>query len=66
MAAKTEKEPWKKKAPAHSKHTKLTAESKAKAKSAARRAGRTYPNLIDNMNAAKKQRAGQSKAKKKS
>jgi hypothetical protein len=32
----------------------LTPEQKAKAKAAAKKAGRKYPNLVDNMNAAKK------------
>ncbi|MGI9086555.1 MAG: hypothetical protein ACR2HH_02255 [Chthoniobacterales bacterium] len=63
MATK-EKEPWEKPAPKKSRHTKLSKKSKAGAKSAAKRAGRKYPSLVDNMNAAKKQRAR--KAKKKS
>jgi len=32
----------------------LTPEQKAKAKAAAKKAGRKYPNLADNMNAAKR------------
>jgi hypothetical protein len=32
----------------------LTPEQKAKAKAAAKKAGRKYPNLVDNMNAVKK------------
>jgi hypothetical protein len=36
------------------KSTKLSAAKKAVAKKAAKNAGRKYPNLIDNMNAAKK------------
>lgn len=35
------------------KHKKLSPEKKAKAKAAAKSAGRPYPNLIDNMRAAK-------------
>ena len=35
------------------KHKKLSPEKKAKAKAAAKTAGRPYPNLIDNMRAAK-------------
>lgn len=50
--------PWEKAAPKRSRHTKLTPKSKAAAKASARRAGRKYPNLVDNMNAAKKQRQG--------
>jgi hypothetical protein len=32
----------------------LTPEQKAKAKASAKKAGRKYPNLVDNMNAAKR------------
>ena len=64
MAKKVD-EPWEKPAPKKSPHTKLTPASKAKAKKAARKAGRPYPSLVDNMNAAKKQRASAG-AKKKS
>jgi hypothetical protein len=32
----------------------LTPEQKAKAKAAAKKAGRKYPNLVDNMNVARK------------
>jgi hypothetical protein len=32
----------------------LTPEQKVKAKAAAKKAGRKYPNLVDNMNAAKR------------
>jgi ribosomal protein L15E len=52
------KAPWKKATPQKSRHAKLTPNSKAKAKAAAKRAGRKYPNLVDNMAAAKKQRSG--------
>lgn len=63
---KKAKEPWEKKAPAKSKRTMLTPKSKAKAKSAAKKAGRKYPSLVDNRNAAKKQRGGKAKSAKKS
>jgi ribosomal protein L15E len=53
--AKTPSEPWEKPAPKKSRTKKLTPQSKAKAKAAATKAGRKYPNLVDNMNAAKKQ-----------
>ncbi len=59
------KEPWEQSAPKKSRHTKLTPKSKAKAKAAAKKAGRKYPSLVDNMNAAKKQRSS-SKSRKKS
>jgi hypothetical protein len=38
------------------KSTPLTAAQKAKAKASAKSAGRPYPNLVDNMNAAKKKK----------
>jgi hypothetical protein len=57
------KEPWKKAAPKKSRHTKLTAKSKTAAKRQAKKEGRKYPNLVDNMNAAKKQRARGAKTK---
>lgn len=55
MATK-KKEAWEKPAPKKSRHTKLTPKSKAKAKAAAKRAGRKYPSLVDNINAARQQR----------
>lgn len=60
---KKETKPWKKAAPKKSSHTSLTKKSKAKAKAAAEKAGRPYPNLVDNMKAAKKQKAEKKKAK---
>jgi hypothetical protein len=51
MAAK--KEVWDKENP-KSKSKKLTPKKKAAAKASAKAAGRPYPNLIDNMKAAKK------------
>jgi hypothetical protein len=48
----TKTPPWKKQAPAGSKKTKLTAAQKAAAKKRAEKAGRRYPNLVDNMWAA--------------
>lgn len=50
-------EPWEKPPPKKARHAKLSPRSKAAAKAAAKRAGRKYPSLVDNMNAAKKQRA---------
>lgn len=50
--------PWKKPAPKKAAPTKLTPASKARAKASAARAGRPYPNLVDNMNAAKAQKEG--------
>jgi hypothetical protein len=63
VATNKKKQPWKKAAPRRSRHSKLTPKSKAKAKASAKRAGRPYPNLVDNMNAAKKQRKRKSKKK---
>jgi hypothetical protein len=40
--------PWKKPNP-KTRHTKLTAEQKQQARARAVKAGRRYPNLIDNM-----------------
>ena len=62
MATK-EKAPWKKPAPKKSRHTKLSKKSKAGAKAAAKRAGGKYPSLVDNMNAAKKQRSRGTKSR---
>ncbi len=45
--------PWKKKRPTGSPKKKLTAEQKAWARERARKAGRRYPNLVDNMAAAR-------------
>ena len=56
--------PWKRKNPKRT-HTKLTAKSKAAARARARRAGRPYPSLVDNMNAAKQQKAAGTKTPKK-
>lgn len=53
---------WEKPVPKKARHTKLSPKSKASAKAAAKKAGRKYPSLVDNMNAAIKQRA---RAKKK-
>ena len=56
------KEPWEKPAPKKSKPTKLTPKSKAAARASAKKAGRKYPSLVDNMNAAKKQKASKGKS----
>jgi hypothetical protein len=47
-----EKPPWKRKNP-RQRSVKLTPEQKAFARASAQRAGRRYPNLVDNMRAAK-------------
>ena len=48
--------PWNQPNPKKGSSTKLTEKSKTSAKAAAKRAGRKYPNMIDNMNAARKQK----------
>lgn len=49
------KAPWDKPRPKSlAKPKPMSAGQKMKAKAAARRAGRPYPNLVDNMNASKK------------
>ena len=53
MPAK-KKAPWKRSAPKGSGHKKLSEPQKRSAKAAAKRAGRPYPNLVDNMRAAAK------------
>ena len=50
-----EKPVWDKKDPT-GKDKKLSPKKKASAKAAAKAAGRPYPNLVDNMNAAKKKK----------
>ncbi|CAN5786948.1 hypothetical protein BH11MYX3_BH11MYX3_44470 [soil metagenome] len=51
------KPPWKKPRPPGPR-TKLNAEDKAAAKARAKRAGRRYPNLVDNMWATRRKRPG--------
>jgi hypothetical protein len=48
------KAPWKKPEPKGTRHTSLTPSQKARAKRSAKRAGRPYPNLVDNLQAAKR------------
>ena len=60
---KKSKPVWKRTAPAKAKHHALSPAKKAAAKRRAKRAGRPYPNLVDNMRAARKKKAKTSKAK---
>jgi hypothetical protein len=60
------KAPWKKPAPKSVKHKHLSTSQKDKAKARAKKAGRPYPNLVDNMNAAKKKKPSKKKAANKS
>ncbi|WP_299721048.1 hypothetical protein [Tardiphaga sp.] len=67
MAKKTKETPWDKPNPktkAGRKSKKLSPAKKAGAKKAAKRAGRKYPSLVDNMNAAKRKRKPTKKTKK--
>jgi len=52
------KVPWKNATPKLSRHRHLTLAQKASAKAQAKKAGRHYPNLVDNMNAARKTKRG--------
>ena len=57
MPAAKKKVPWKKPAPEKTRHTTLSPAQKAAAKRSAQKAGRPYPNLVDNMKVAKKKKA---------
>lgn len=52
--AKKRKAPWKRAAPESARHTTLSTKQKTAAKRHAKRAGRKYPNLVDNMREARK------------
>jgi hypothetical protein len=56
MAKRKRKAPWDRPAPKRAKHTKLSAKQKSAAKRRAKRAGRPYPNLVDNMREARKKK----------
>ena len=56
MAKAESKPPWKRSAPRKATHTKLTPAAKSAARKRAKKAGRSYPNLVDNMRAARKQK----------
>src|SRR5689334_11341943 len=62
MASARKQPPWKRSAPKGTKHRTLSAAKKRSAKAAAKRAGRPYPNLVDNMRAAKKKSASRKKS----
>lgn len=53
---KKEKPVWDKKDPDEGKHKKLNKNQKSSAKARAKAAGRPYPNLIDNIAAARKKK----------
>jgi hypothetical protein len=54
MAKRKKSQPWEHAAPRKAGHAKLTPAKKAAAKRRAKRAGRPYPNLVDNMYEAQK------------
>jgi hypothetical protein len=56
MAMRKRKAPWDRPAPKTARRTKLSAKQKAAAKQRAKRAGRSYPNLVDNMREARKKK----------
>ena len=63
MATKRSK-PWKKPPPKKASHTKLSPSEKQAARRSAKRAGRPYPNLVDNMKvAARKKKTAKTKKK---
>jgi len=71
MAKRNTQEPWERSNPrkktAKSKGSrKLTPAQKAEARGRARKAGRKYPNLVDNMAVARKKSARKTSAKKRS
>jgi hypothetical protein len=50
------KTPWEKPAPKKTHHKTLSTSEKQEAKRSAKKAGRPYPNLVDNMKVAKKKK----------
>jgi hypothetical protein len=64
---KAPKPPWKKSPPRRTRTSKLTSGQKSKAKASAKRAGRPYPNPVDNMRVAagagRKKDSGKAKRK---
>jgi hypothetical protein len=54
--ATTRTPPWKRPTPKSAKHRALTAKQIASARARAKQAGRRYPNLVDNMWAARQPR----------
>ena len=59
MPTAKKKVPWKKPAPRKTRHTTLSPAQKATAKRSAKKAGRPYPNLVDNMKVAKKKKTAE-------
>ncbi len=63
MKKAARKPPWKKPPPETGKPIRLSEDDKAAARARAARAGRRYPNLIDNMWAVKRRKANASDKK---
>jgi Domain of unknown function (DUF6321) len=61
---KTRKPVWKRARPAKTKHSQLSPAKKSAAKQRAKRAGRPYPNLVDNIRAARKKTVRKKSARK--
>jgi hypothetical protein len=55
------KAPWDRAAPKKARHTKLSSGQKSAAKRRAKKAGRPYPNLVDNMSQARKKKVPRKK-----
>ena len=62
---KQSKAPWERKRTSGTKKTKLSAADTKKARARASRAGRSYPNLVDNMKVAAEKKRGGAKSKRK-
>jgi hypothetical protein len=62
---KQARSPWERPAPRKTRHTTLSSADKNEAKRRAKKAGRPYPNLVDNMTVAKQKKVGRKKAAKK-
>jgi hypothetical protein len=56
MAKAKRKASWRQPAPEKTRHTHLSAKEKTAAKRRAKRAGRQYPNLVDNMREARQKK----------
>jgi ribosomal protein L15E len=56
MAKAKRKAPWQRPAPKKARHVHLSPKAKSQAARRAKRAGRKYPNLVDNMRQAAKKK----------
>ena len=53
---RTKLAPWKRRSPKGIKRTRLSASEKKQARASAKKAGRPYPNLVDNMRMTQKKK----------